>query len=105
MNSRIAKGLCLTAFILVGAGCSGREDGESGTSQIPSDDPVSSGGPIVIEVPVGTDTSNEDATPVAPVSSFQMDVFVKNPLLTEIPSELRSSETAGRSYTANPLIN
>ena len=105
MTSDKATAICLVALALVVSGCSGRED----SAELPNDDVIDVTGPdpIVIEVPLETDTDDSIATPVTPVSSFEMDGFIINPLLTAIPSEVggSSSSVVPRGFAANPLMD
>lgn len=96
--------LCILAFALVASGCSSRDSNELTTDAQTSNDDAPDR--IVIEVTPSTDTSDGTATPVAPVSTFEMDDFVSNPLLRAIPAELDDGDTpAPTSYVVNPLIN
>ncbi len=105
MTSDKATAVCLVVFALVASGCSGREDGV----ELPNDDVVDVDDPdrIVIEVQLGTETDDSIATPVTPVSSFEMDSFIVNPLLTAGPSEVdgSSSNVVARAFTINPLVD
>jgi len=107
MTSDKATAVCLVVFALVVSGCSGREGDDN--VELPNDDviDVDSPNPIVIEVPLETDTDDSIATPVTPVSSFELDGFIVNPLLTAIPSEVGggSSSVVSREFAVNPLTD
>lgn len=101
MNDK-TKMLCLIAFVLTASGCgSGNGNGEDTDLTDPL---ISSDGVISTN---GATISGGVATPVASVSSLQMDEFVDNPLVTVIPTELNGSTSTGlsTSYIANPLSN
>lgn len=98
MNAK-TKMLCLIAIVLTASGCgSGNGNAEDTDPLISSDRVISTNGAII---------SGGVATPVASVSSLQMDEFVDNPLVTVIPTELNggTSTSLSTSYIANPLAN
>lgn len=96
---RKVKLLCLLAFTLTASGC-GNSGGDGITDpQIAFDD--------VASTDVLATTSDGMATPVASISSGQMDAYVDNPLVTKIPTEINggSSSASSGNYITNPLIN
>lgn len=107
MTSKNTRMLCLLAFIVIASGCSSRDSDELTDAGVSNDDAPTTNEPIVIEVVTVTDTTDSTATPVAPVSTFQMDGYISNPLLSPIPSELEGNAPAGLSnnFVANPLIH
>lgn len=108
MISDKTKILCCIVFTLTVSGCSGSGGDEIGDTPILIDDGTNTDiTTTTAEVAVGTETSESFATPVASVSSAQMDKYVENPLVTTIPSELidGNSNAHSRSYITNPLIN
>lgn len=97
MISDKVKTLCILAAMLTASGC-GSSGGDGVTDpQILLDDAVAS----------GVTASDGFATPVASVSSGQMDAYVDNPLVKAIPVELNggASNASSGNYITNPLIN
>jgi len=113
-----AKFIGLVAFAIVASGCSSSDDSD----QLPNDDSVNLNDPepvvIVVtdnseppevtdEVTDDIDASEGSPTPVTPVSSFEMDEFIVNPLLTPVPPELEVAATTGLpdNFVVNPLLD
>lgn len=115
MRDNKAVMLLAAAFTLTVAGCSGRDNDEGSVVQgsnititVPEDTTDTSNVTTTATEPtVSTETTDGTATPVAQVSSAQMDRFIKNALLAEIPSELDGSTTTAvaASFIVNPLLN
>lgn len=116
MITKKAAMFYLIVFTLSTSGCgggSGSGNADNTDPQILFDDNLSvettaeATTEATTEVTIGTDTSDGIATPVASVSSAQMDAYVNNPLVKEIPIELNSasSNAVARRYITNPLIN
>ena len=104
MISEKVKLLCLPALMLAISGCSNSGSDDITDTQPFFDDTASL---ELIEATASTDTSDGTATPVASVSSGQMDAYVDNPLVTAIPTEIKddTSNASTGNYITNPLIN
>jgi len=106
-----AKLLCLVAFTLTASGCGSSNSNEPGAETTEPlmlvDDVVSSEGATTSELTVSTETSGGVADSVTPVSSFQMDEYVENPLVTAVPAELdgTTSTRVPAGYITNPLMD
>jgi len=104
-----SKLIAAVAVTLIISGCSSGDSGGSADSQTMLDDPIAgtANEATTPEVTVSTQTSTGLAVPAIPVSSAQMDAFVKNPLVASIPAELNGSSTnaLSRRYITNPLVN
>ena len=113
MISDKTKLLCLIAVALTVSGCggSGGSGSENGSvevidPQVILEDEVNTVGTTTNESVDVNETSGGFATPVASVSSMEMDAFIQNPLVAAIPSELSSSSSNAQSsgFITNPLL-
>ena len=104
--------LCLAAVVSVIGGCGGGgSSGDSAAEQVAADGApggIGAGGSSPSsEVDGATETSGGVATGVPAISSAEMDDFVKNPLVSAIPSELNdgTARVASSEFIINPLMN
>ena len=114
MLSNKTKVICLIAFAITASGCSG---GGSDEALSPLNDEVNTevttatNDTSLAEEASGTEVTNTAetsggfATPVASVSSSQMDAFIVNPLSSAIPAELNdaAASVSPNGFVANPL--
>lgn len=99
-----ANAFSVVAIALAVSSCSG--DGEPNDFQ-GLDDSFAVSVSTASESTTGMEVADGVAMPVASVSSSQMDEFIVNPLLSEIPSELRNNitPTAASNFVINPFMN
>lgn len=102
-----AKWVCLVAFTALAVSGCGKSSSTDEVVVAETDPLIVVDDPVDAEVTPTTEATDGIATPVVAVSSAQMDAFVTNPLVAEIPAELNggSSTAVSRGYVTNPLIN
>lgn len=114
MISHRTVAICLIAGAITITGCGGGEGTDTetnGTDPIITDDDALTDNDVVTEPDAEADNdvvvTDSDATPVVPVSTEQMDSYIDNPLLAQIPAELANKpvNSPSRSYLINPLLN
>jgi len=115
MLSNKTKVICLIAFVITASGCSGGGSDDETLSTLndeissevttATDDTSLAEGTTETEMINTAETSDGFATPVASVSSSQMDAFIVNPLSSAIPAELNdaAASVSPNGFVANPL--